>query len=120
GAPVDKEFLRKTAKLVQEHTQSGTIEDPTKLHRLSGQALEALANAQQSDTVKVFNLLKALANLASEQAAEDPYLVSIGERAEQVAKAFEERQMTTQQALKSLQKLVEDVNEAERQRDETG
>lgn len=118
--PVDKEFLRKTAKLVQEHTQAGRIEDPTKYHKLNGQALEAIADANQPDTVKVFNLLKALAMLVSQHGGEQPYLISIGERAEQIAQAFEQRQMTTQQALDSLKGLVQDVGEGEKQRDETG
>jgi type I restriction enzyme R subunit len=118
--PVDKEFLRKTARLVQEHTESGRIEDPTKFHQLNGQALEALAEAQQPDTVKVFNLLKALANLVDQRGGDEPYLISIGERAEQIAHAFEQRQMTTQQALDALQGLVRDIGEGEKQRDETG
>jgi type I restriction enzyme R subunit len=117
---VDKEFLRKTARLVQDHTESGRIEDPTKFHQLNGQALEALAEAQQPETVKVFNLLKALANLVNQRGGDEPYLISIGERAEQIAQAFEQRQMTTQQALDALQGLVRDVGEGEKQRDETG
>ena len=60
GQPVDKEFLRKTAKLVQKHTESGAIEDPTKFQALTVAALEAIADSKQPDTVKVFNLLKAL------------------------------------------------------------
>src|ERR1017187_3885094 len=80
--PVDKEFLRKTARLVQAHTQSGAIEDPTKFHALSAKALEAIASQKQSDMVKVFNLLKALANLVNAKASGEPYLISIGDRAE--------------------------------------
>ncbi len=118
--PLDKEFLRKTARLVQENTATGKIEDPTKFHALNAQALEAVAVAEGSGTVKVFNLLKALSNLVRDRSGENPYLISIGERAEQIAQAFELRQMTTQEALEALQNLVADVRQAERQRDDTG
>jgi type I restriction enzyme R subunit len=118
--PVDKEFLRKTARLVQAHTQSGAIEDPTKFHALNAKALEAIAKQKQSDTVKVFNLLKALANLVNAKAGGEPYLISIGDRAEEIAEAFESRQMTTQQALDLLEKLIAQLKAAERDRDATG
>jgi type I restriction enzyme R subunit len=117
--PLDKEFLRKTARLVQEHTETGAIEDPTKFHALNAGALDAIAKSQTSDTVKVFNLLKALANLVRDRSDENPYLISIGDRAEGIAQAFELRQMTTQQALDALQALVKDVGEAEKDRDAT-
>ena len=118
--PVDKEFLRKTARLVQAHTQSGAIEDPTKFHALNAKALEAIASQKQSDTVKVFNLLKALANLVNAKAGGEPYLISIGDRAEEIAAAFESRQMTTQQALELLEKLIAQLKAAEKDRDATG
>lgn len=117
--PLDKEFLRKTAKLVQEHTETGAIEDPTKFHALNADALDAIAKGDGSDTVKVFNLLKALANLVRDRSDDNPYLISIGERAEGIAQAFELRQMTTQQALDALQALVTNVGQAEKERDAT-
>jgi type I restriction enzyme R subunit len=118
--PIDREFLRKTARLVQEHTETGTIDDPTQFHALTADALTALTETDQPDTVKIFNLLKALANLVQEHATVDPYLISIGDRAEEVAKAFGLRQMTTQQALAALTELVGAVKEAESSRTDTG
>ena len=120
GQPVDKEFLRKTAKLVQDHTRTGAIEDPTRFHALNAKALEAIAKQQRSDTVKVFNLLKALANLVNAKAGGEPYLVSIGDRAQEIAEAFETRQMTAQQALDLLEKLIAQLKAAEKDRDATG
>ncbi len=116
GSPVDKDFLRKTARLVQEQTKSGVIEDPGKFHALNAQALEALAQGNQPDTVKVFNLLKALAALVNAQSGGQPYLISIGDRAEEIARAFEDRQMTAQQALDGLDRLIQQIKDAEKER----
>lgn len=120
STPVDRELLRKTAKLVQEKTETGEIQAPTKFHAIDAKALEAIAGGDDGDIVKIFNLLKALAAMASEIGAMQPYVVSIGDRAEEIAKRFEERQITTQQALEALEHLVSQVKQAEESRDETG
>jgi type I restriction enzyme R subunit len=119
GAPVDKDFLRKTAKLVQEHTETGTIQAPDKIHRLDTQTLEQIAGADKPATVKVFNLLKALHDIVERDARQEPYLVSIGDKAEQIAAAFEERQETTQKTLDELEKLLAELRQAQAKRAET-
>ncbi|NLV44623.1 MAG: HsdR family type I site-specific deoxyribonuclease [Candidatus Hydrogenedentes bacterium] len=120
GKLVDRELLRKTALLVQEHTETGDIEEPGKFHALSGDALEAIASGNKPDTVKIFNLLKAIHDLVLTGAGEAPYLLSIGEQAEKVAQAFEQRQTTTQQALDLLEKLIAKLRNAEQERKATG
>jgi type I restriction enzyme R subunit len=119
GVPVDKAFLRKTARLVQEHTQTGEIREPADVYKLNADALEKIAGGNQPDTVKVFNLLKSLEALIGARARHEPYLINIGERAQQIVQAFEERQKTTQEALEELKKLLLELKEAENQRDET-
>jgi type I restriction enzyme R subunit len=119
GVPVDKAFLRKTARLVQKHTQTGEVHEPGEVHKLTAEALEKIANENKPDTVKVFNLLKALENMVRQQADREPYLISIGERAEQIAEAFENRQKTTQEALLELESLMAEIKEARQQRDDT-
>ncbi len=117
GVIVDKEFLRKTALLVREHTETTAIQQPTKLQRLDSDTLQALADDDKPDTVKVFNLLKAIDQLTRAQADKEPYLISIGDKAEQIARAFEERQQTTQATLEELRKLIEELRQARKKRD---
>jgi type I restriction enzyme R subunit len=117
--PVDKSFLRKTAEIVQKHTRTGEILMPEEIHKIDVEMLERLAGEEQSETVKVFNLIKALYRLVQQERHQAPYLVSIGERAEQIARAFEERQLTAQEALRQLEELVEDYKAAERDRRES-
>ncbi len=119
GVIVDKSFLRKTAQLVREHTQTSEIGQPTKLQRLDSATLEAIAGEDKPDTVKVFNLLKAIDQLTGENAAQEPYLISIGEKAELIAESFEQRQMTTQATLEDLQKLIDEVRQARSEREAT-
>jgi type I restriction enzyme R subunit len=116
---VDRSFLRKTARLVQEHTDTGAIQAPEKVHKLDARTLGKIAEADTPDTVKVFNLLKSLHILVEEEKRKQPYLIDIGARAQEVAEAFEDRQKTTRDTLLELERLVDELREAEAQRDET-
>jgi len=114
GIPVDREFLRKTARLVQEHTETGFIQYPNGLHKLDVMTLEKIAQENVPDTVKIFNLLKAIRALVEQEGRCSPYLIPIGERAEQIARAFEERQITTKETLQQLQFQIQDCIEGEK------
>jgi type I restriction enzyme R subunit len=119
GAPVDRSVLRKTAQLVQAHTLTGCIRTPDKVHKLDSKTLEQIAAQEQPDTVKVFNLLKNLNQLVKDKAAQQPVLVSIGEKAEEIASAFQDRQKTTQDTLAELEELLCQLADAENRQAET-
>ncbi|MCX7837863.1 MAG: HsdR family type I site-specific deoxyribonuclease [Anaerolineae bacterium] len=114
----DRELARKTATLVQEHTQVGVIREAIALYEINPQTLDRIAQSNQPDTVKVFNLLKSIAQKVNDEAARAPYLLSIGERAEAIAEAFKQRQIDTQEALARLQQLVNEINAAQREQAE--
>lgn len=116
--PSDRELARKTAQLVQEQTRVGVIREAVSVYEINPQTLEQIAASEQPNTVKVFNLIKSIAQKVSDDAANAPYLVSIGERAEAIAEAFKQRQVDTEEALKQLQGLVEDITQAEREQAE--
>ncbi len=120
GIPIDREFQRKTARLVQEHTSSGAIQAPDEGHIIDENALRKIAGEDTPGTVKVFNLLKAIHGLVEHNSNKEPYLINIGERAEEIAQAFEARQKTTQQALEELARLVAELEEAKGERAATG
>ena len=115
---VDKELTRKTARLVQEYTRGGAIQDSLEVYEINENLLERLAEDDTPDTVKVFNLLKSIQNLIANQAHQAPYLHSIGDRAETIVQAFQLRQKATKEALEALEELIREINQAERERAE--
>jgi type I restriction enzyme R subunit len=118
--PEDGEGRRKTAEIVQRHTHHiWAVHEPKIVYRVDTDALERIAGEERPETVKVFNLIKAFYKLVQEKGREAPYLIPIGERAEQIAKAFEERQLSAREALLQLEQLVEDYKAAERDRRES-
>jgi len=89
------------------------------VYALDSQALERLAQADIPETVRVFNLIKAFYKLVAAGKDRDPYLIPIGERAETIAKLFQERQISSQEALRELEELVAELKEAERAREDS-
>lgn len=116
----DRELARKTARLVQEHTQAGVIHEAVAIYEVTPETLEKIAEQSQPDTVKVFNLLKSISKKVEDEAGKTPYLFTIGERAEAIIEAFKQRQVSTQEALKQLEELIKEINEAEREQVERG
>jgi type I restriction enzyme R subunit len=119
GIPVDRGFLRKTAEIVQKHSQTSGVGELGPVYALDSRALERLAQADVPETVRVFNLIKAFYKLVAARKARDPYLIPIGERAEAIAKLFQERQISSQEALRELEKLIAELREAERAREDS-
>ncbi len=115
GLSLDKEFSRKTAKLVQEFTKSGPIKPALEVYEINEETLRKIEESKASDTEKIFNLLKGISKTVITGVDESPYLISIGEKAEEIAKLFKERQLTTQKALEELRKVVEEINQARRE-----
>jgi len=114
--PVDKSFLRKTAEIVQRHTATQAVHEPKVTYEIGASALLALLHDQGSDTVKVFNLLKALYQLVEAKGNKQPHLIPIGERAEAIRRRFEEQQLSSEEALRELNELVRQLQEAETER----
>ena len=89
---VDKELVEKTRELLQGHTESDNFELPGAIHELNADTLREVADSELSDTVKVLNLRKVLSKTVTEESRSKPFLISIGERADAVAEAYENRQ----------------------------
>lgn len=98
---------------MREHTDLYSVELPGTIHELGPRELAALRRSDASDTTKILNLRKLLGALVDAEGASRPFLLSIGERAEALAQAYEDRQLTTQQALAEFDRLAEDYVEAD-------
>jgi type I restriction enzyme R subunit len=118
GTPDLRDLARKTARLVQEHTRSGVISEALGVYEITPQTLDQIALANQPDTVNVFNLLKSIEQEVASKAALAPYLISIGDRAEEIAERFKGRQVSTEEALRALEELVREINQARQEQAE--
>ncbi len=120
GTQIDRSFARKTAKLVQEQTRAGVITPPEEVYELGEEALKKIAQSDKPDVVKVFNLLKLIEKAIRRRADQAPYLIPIGERAEAIIKRYQERQVSTQEALEQLRFALEEIDDVEAKGKESG
>ena len=109
---VDKELTAKTKELLQRHTGSDPFALPGSVQELNASTLREVGNSDVSDTVKILNLRKILHKTVIEESRSKPFLISIGERAEALTEAYENRQLTTQQVLAAYGELVEECERA--------
>ena len=117
---VDREVSNKTRELLQQHTISGQLEIPGAVHSLGPEELSKLKDSDTSDSTKILNLRKILNSTVAEDGLSKPFLLSIGERAEKLAEAYEDRQLTTQQALIEFEKLAQEAIDADAERQRLG
>ena len=117
---VDKELTAKTRELLQTHTESHLFDLPDAIYELDADTLREMDQSDASDTVKVQNLRKALHWTVAAEGSSKPFLISIGERAEAAAEAYENRQMTTQDLLAELMRSVQEYATAAREQDRMG
>ncbi|MCX8193758.1 MAG: HsdR family type I site-specific deoxyribonuclease [Candidatus Pacearchaeota archaeon] len=112
---IDREFARKTAKLVQKYTKTARIRSSLEIYEINEKTLKKIEESTVSDIEKVFNLLKSIEKTVMEQFKEKPYLLSIGQRAEIISMMFKEGQKNTKEALEDLKEIVKSINFANKE-----
>ncbi|MGH2543978.1 MAG: hypothetical protein ACRDIB_14350 [Ardenticatenaceae bacterium] len=117
---VDRELTSKTQRLLREHTTTSDLELPGAIYQLGPAELDALKQGDLSETAKLLNLRKLIARLVDEEGATKPFLRPIGERAEELAKAYEERCIATEAALAEFVRLAEEYVAADSTREAMG
>ena len=113
---VDKELTAKTKKLLQQHTESSDFALPASIQELDANTLREIKQSYVSTKVKVLNLRKILHKTVTEESRSKPFLISIGERAEELAERYEDGLLATQEALAAFEKLAEEYTKAARER----
>ena len=120
GSYVDKELTAKTQRLLQQHTEGDLFALPDAVYELNETTLQEIDQSDASDTVKVLNLAKVLRQKVTDESTSQPFLVSIGERAEAAIEAYENRQSGTQDTLAEFMRLAAEYANAAREQDQMG
>jgi type I restriction enzyme R subunit len=104
---VDRAFQKKTNELVQRHIGTLMVAEPlAEYATIDEKTIETIKLRDEGKATKVINLVKAIQKTAEEN-SDDPFLVTLSERAKAVQESFEDRQTTTAEALAELLKEIE-------------
>ena len=117
---VDKELTSKTKLLLHRHATSSNLELPGAIRELGVKELALLRQSDIDATIKALNLRRILAATVDQKVRSHPYLLSIGERAEELAQQYEDRHLTTQQVLAAFEELAQRYLDAEGEREQLG
>ena len=114
---VDRDFQKKTHALVQRHIGAIFAGDPPSSQvRLDPQAIATIKEQHGGKATKIINLVKAIQKSAEDN-SDDPFLVTMAERAKAVQDSFEDRQSTTEETLTALLQAIE--RDEQRKREQT-
>lgn len=116
---VDREFQRKTNELIQSKV-AGTY--PTfydEYFEINEKSIEYIKSKNNNENTKVINLIKSIEKIADEN-SDDPLLIGLRERAESVEERYEDRQLSTQEALYKIRKIYEDDVKHKKEQAEKG
>lgn len=116
---VDREFQRKTNELVQSKVGATYPEFKNEFFQVNEKTIEYIKGKDENENTKVINLIKSIEKIADEN-SDDPFLIGIKERAEAVEESYENRQLSTQQALDELRKLYEEDIKRKKEQAEKG
>ncbi len=116
---VDREFQRKTNDLIQEKIGIAKLEESNELFEINEKTIEKIKATNKNDNTKIINLVKSIEKIAEEE-SEDPFLIGLLERAEAVEEQYENRQLSTQEALGEIRKIYEDDIKRKKEQAEKG
>jgi len=115
---LDKELMQKTSDLVKKHVYSTDISSTLPIYEIKENTLEALKKSDKSDNVKIINLRKSILKFIDDNQDTQPYLISIGEKAQTVIELYDDRRIMTLEALKRLEEIIREINQACREQTE--
>jgi len=113
------EVAHKTETLVRDNATAHGMDRLTEPVDFDEELLQALKDGKPPRNSKIINLARVLAQTAGAQAAQDPVVLGIGERADAILEAITERQMSTVEALERLKHLMEEKHALEKERKRT-
>lgn len=114
GDPI-RDLMKKTEELVRGHVEATGLAEVLPVYEINEETLEAIKKDSGSDSAKVVNLARSVAIAVQGELNQQPHLIPIGERAEQILELFEDRQISTVDALRELEKAIEEYNAARRE-----
>ncbi len=112
---VDRAFQRKTNELVQKHVASSPIAAVYDFVAINAETIDLIKKKHGGDDTKVINLIKSIEKNAEEESG-DPFLVAMAARAKQVQESYEDRHMSTQEALDELFAEIERNEQRKKER----
>lgn len=117
---VRRELTEKTRQLLHTYANSTDITGPDTIYELDQERLAAIKQQYAPTALNLFDLRKTIKRVTESREEYEPHLRSIGERADDVIRQFQDRQEGTEDALCELVEQAERIVDAEEARKQLG
>lgn len=118
--PMYSDIAKKTESLIRERVTSYGLEGTLPVVKLDEKTLDVLKGSKSSDVSRIINLGKGLIQAIIDEGEKQPFLIPIGERAEAILEAYDDRQIETQAALRQLESLLNEYLESRKEFEKSG
>ena len=115
-----EDVARKTEQLVREKSQSTGFDVARPAVKIDENTLAAIHESYGSDKTKIISLVNTIRSTVLDDQDSQPFLKPIGERAEAIMDAYDSRQETTEEAIRKIEVLIQEVVEAQKQQKAMG
>ncbi len=112
GPKIPQELLRKTIRLIRERAGVAGFEKTLPLYPIDERAIKLIQEDSSPERVKIIKVHRSILILIDEEGQKEPFLLLFRERLEKILEEFEERQITTKEALKKFEQIIGDINTA--------
>ncbi len=110
----------KTEHLIRENISVFGLENALPAVVIDDKTLDAIRISGKSDKGKIINLVIGIRKKVTDEGDNAPYLHEIGDRAEAIIEAFDDRQISTESALKRIEDIVKEMLAARKERELSG
>ena len=109
-----------TEELVKQYVSTIGIKWPDEIVELNEETLEFIASKYDDDRTKILNLTRLINEKREAEGEQQPHLIAIGDRADEITSRLRDRQIDTKEALRELQELAHNAVQGSEERESLG
>ena len=111
----DMDLSEKTAQLVRENTSIGEFKPPRSTYSINDETLGRIKTDHKTDRERILSMINSILNEVAHNLSKQPYLISIGERAEQIAQMYGQGQESSENTARELESIICEINKARKE-----
>lgn len=114
------DLSKKTAELVKNNTIISRMPGDLNTYIINDETINKIRKSKESDREKVFNLLISIKKYIDENKKNSPFLISIGDRANQIAESYNNNIDSSEEVLQKIYSIIKDINNSNKEKSQLG
>jgi len=120
GRKIPGELWHKTVKLVQNRTGVSGFERTLPVYPIDERTIKLIHQDSSPERVKIIKTHRSIRVLIDNQGPREPFLYLFREKIEKILEDFDNKQIGTKEALRKLEELIQEINNAREEKEKIG